>query len=253
MKLNRPLIFFDLETTGTNVTRDRIVEISLVKVYPGTEEVKKYTQRVNPEMPIPAEATAVHHITDSDVAEAPKFAEIAQGIADTFKDSDIAGFNSNKFDLPMLCQEMARVNVLFDIRKANLIDVQTIYHKHEPRNLSAAYKFYCNKDLEGAHSALADTLATLEIFKAQLERYDDLPESMEEIAKLSAFGNNVDLMGRFIRNDKNQIIINFGQHKGRPLVDVLRQDRSYYDWMISKDFAFDTKRVLTEVFNSLKL
>ena len=252
VKLERPLVFFDLETTGTNITKDKIVEISLLKVYPDREEVRSYSQRVNPERHIPEEATAVHHITDDDVKDAPKFREIAQGIAQTFKGCDIAGFNSTKFDLPLLCEEMARANVLFDLRNVNLIDVQTIFHKREPRNLTAAYRFYCNKDLEGAHSANADTQATYEVFMAQLERYTDLPDTMEELAKYSAYGNNADLMGRFIYDDKRQVVVNFGKHKGKLLAKVLKEEPSFYDWMISNDFPIDTKQVLTDVYNTLK-
>lgn len=252
MKIERPIVFFDLETTGTNITHDRIVEISIVKVYPDKEEIKTYTQRINPGIPIPPEATAVHHISDDDVKDAPKFSDIANGIAETFKGCDIAGFNSNKFDLPLLIEEMTRAHVILDIRRANLIDVQTIFHKKEPRNLTAAYKFYCSKDLEGAHSALADTIATYEVFKAQLEKYDDLPDTIEGIAEFSAYGNNVDLMGRFVRDDKKQIIVNFGKHKGKPLLKVLKEEPSFYDWMISNDFPMDTKIVLTDVYNSMK-
>lgn len=244
------MVFFDLETTGTNITHDRIVEISIIKVYPDRDP-KEYVQRVNPGMPIPAEATAVHHISDEDVKDSPKFEDLAQKIADTFKDSDIAGFNSTKFDLPLLCEEMARAKVMFDIRKANLIDVQNIFHKKEPRNLTAAYKFYCGKNLEDAHSAMADTRATYEVFKAQLEHYDDLPETMEELAEFSSYNRNVDLMGRFVRDDQKRIIVNFGKYKGKPLVQVLKQDPSYYDWMVSNDFPFDTKQVITSVYLSL--
>lgn len=252
MEISRPIIFFDLETTGTSITQDRIVEISIVKLFPGDDALWKRTWRVNPGIPIPAEATNVHHITNEDVAGEKPFAEIAPEIAVIFKDSDIAGFNSNKFDLPLLLEEMARAGVMLDIRDARLIDVQTIYHKKEPRNLSAAYRFYCNKELEDAHSALADTMATYEIFKAQLEKYADLPSSIEELAKFTSFERNVDLIGRFIYNDRREIIVNFGQHKGKRLVDVLTKDPSFYTWMIGRDFPADTKRVVSEAYHTLR-
>ena len=252
MKLTRPLVFFDLETTGTNILQDRIVEISLLKVFPGEETPKTYSKRVNPGIPIPPEASNVHHITDEDVKEAPRFSEIAQGIADTFKGCDIAGFNSNKFDLPLLLEEMSRAHVLMDISDAHLVDVQNIFHKKEPRNLIAAYKFYCGKDLTAAHSATADTEATYEVFMAQLSKYDDLPDTVEELAQFSNLNRNVDLTGKFIYNDRKEIVINFGQHKGKLLSKVLVENPSYYDWMLSKDFPMDTKRVLQRVYNSLK-
>lgn len=251
MTLDRPIVFFDLETTGTNVTSDRIVEISIIKVYHDGREPKEFVQRINPGIPIPAEATAVHHITDDDVKNAPKFETLAQKIADTFRGADIAGFNSTKFDIPLLCEEMARAKVAFDVRSSNLVDVQTIYHKKEPRNLSAAYRFYCGKELEGAHSAIADTRATYEVFKAQLEKYEDLPKTIEEIAEFSSYGNNVDLMGRFVRDENKRILVNFGKYKGKPLIQVLKQDPSYYDWIISSDFPIDTKQVITSVYLSL--
>lgn len=252
LKLERPLIFFDLETTGTNIVRDRIVEISLVKVYPDGSEPKRFVQRVNPQMPIPAEATRVHHITDSDVADAPTFDRLAQKIADTFKGCDIAGFNSTRFDLPLLVEEMQRAKVFFDYRSANLIDVQNIFHKKEPRNLVAAYKFYCGKNLDDAHSALADTLATYEVFMAQVEKYDDLPDTTKGLAEYSAYNKMVDLAGRFIRDDQNRIVINFGKNKGKELAKVIKEEPSYYQWMMDGDFPADTKHWLMQVYNSVK-
>lgn len=252
LTLTRPLIFFDLETTGLDLKNDRIVEICVLKLFPGKDKPEEYVQLVNPERPIPAEATAVHHLTDADVENAPKFAEIAAGIAEMFADADIAGFNSVKFDLPMLGEEMTRARVVLDLRKSNLIDVQNIFHKKEPRNLVAAYRFYCNKDLTDAHSALADTRATYEVFLAQLEKYDDLPADMKGLAEFTNFNRNVDLMGRFVRDNSNRIIVNFGRYKGTPLKEVLEKDRSYGDWILSGDFPMDTKQVVMSVNNSIK-
>lgn len=251
--LKRPLVFFDLETTGTSITRDRIVEISIVKVFPGEGHVEEYCRRINPGMPIPAEATAVHHITDSDVADAPRFETIAAEVARLFENSDIAGFNSNKFDLPLLYGEMARAGVPFDVKDAGLIDVQTIFHKKEPRNLVAAYRFYCNKDLTEAHSALADTRATVEVFKAQLNRYDDLPSTIEGLSEYTNYGNYADFSGRFVYNDKKEVVINFGKYKGKLLSSVLKTDPSYYSWMLESDFPVDTRQVLMREKQKLDL
>ena len=199
LNLKKPIIFFDLETTGTNITTARIVEISMIKIMPNGEE-KARTLRINPEMPIPAEATAVHHITDEDVANCRTFKEIAKDLAQSFLGCDIAGFNSNRFDIPMLDQEFQRVGVKFDFTKPRFIDVHTIFHKKEQRTLVAAYKFYCGKDLDGAHSANADTRATYEVLKAQLDMYEDLPNDMEALSDYSSQNRNVDLAGRVIYN-----------------------------------------------------
>ena len=253
LQLRRPIVFFDLETTGVNILTDRIVEISIVKVMPGKEDepiVK--TRRVNPEMPIPAEATAVHHITDADVANEPTFRQIAKSLADFMTGCDIAGFNSNRFDVPLLDEEFHRAGVDFDFHRARFIDVQTIFHKQEPRNLTAAYRFYCGKDLTGAHSAHDDTMATFEVLKAQLERYPDLPSSVEELAKFSSQNNNVDLAGRLIYDDNGREIINFGNYKGRPAAEVLEKDPGYYAWVQQGDFASDTKRAFTRIKMNIK-
>ncbi len=212
LKLTRPIVFFDLETTGTNITHDRIVEISLIKVMPDGTEVEK-TRRLNPEMPIPAEATAIHHITDEDVASEPTFRQIANSLAQMLKGCDIAGFNSNRFDIPLLDQEFQRAGVAFDLSNARFIDVQTIYHKKEPRTLVAAYRYYCDKDLEAAHSANADTRATLEVLKAQLERYDDLPDTVDALSEFASANRNVDLAGRLIYDEQHREVINFGKYK----------------------------------------
>ena len=246
LKLTRPIVFFDLETTGTNITRDRIVEISIIKVWPDGREFEK-TRRVNPEMPIPAEATAVHHITDEDVASEPTFRQLAKGIAEIFENSDIAGFNSNRFDVPLLVEEFHRAGIEFDKSSHRFIDVQTIYHKKEQRTLSAAYRFYCDKDLEGAHSANADTRATYEVLKAQLDKYDDIPQDMEGLAEYSSYGNNVDFAGRLIYDEKGREVINFGKHKGRLAENVLRNEPGYLGWILDSDFAHDTKQAFEKI------
>ncbi len=246
LKLKKPIIFFDLETTGTSISHDRIVEISMIKLMPNGEE-RVRTLRVNPGMPIPAEATAVHHITDADVADKPPFKAIAKDLAASFTGCDIAGFNSNRFDIPMLAEEFGRAGVSFDFSRPRFIDVQTIFHKKEQRTLVAAYKFYCGKDLEEAHSANADTRATYEVLLAQLERYADLPRDVEGLSDYSSQNRNVDLMGRVILNDSNVEIINFGKYKGQPVVEVLRRDPGYYSWILQGDFPQNTKDVFTRI------
>lgn len=250
LQLKRPIIFFDLETTGINITRDRIVEISIIKVMPNGEEIER-TRRINPEIPIPAEASKVHGIYDEDVKDCPTFRQIAKDLAAHFTGCDIAGFNSNRFDIPMLDQELRRAGVKFDFSKAGFIDVQAIYHKREPRNLSAAFRFYCGKDLEGAHSANADTRATYEILKAQFDRYSDLPKEMEKLAEYAGYNNNVDLMGRLIRDEKGRILINFGKYKGKVATDILAKDPGYYSWVMQGDFSENTKDEFTKIKLSL--
>lgn len=251
LQLKRPIIFFDLETTGVNITHDRIVELSFIKVMPNGEEITK-TRRINPEMPIPQEATAVHHITDEMVANEPTFKQIAKSLAEIFKGCDIAGFNSNRFDIPMLDEEFHRANVDFDFSKARFVDVQTIFHKKEPRTLVAAYRFYCDKDLEEAHSANADTRATYEVLKAQIERYEDLDGDIESLAKFANQNRNVDLMGRLIYDDKEREIINFGKYKGRIAEEVLKHDPSYYSWIQQGDFSGNTKRTFTRIYMRMR-
>ncbi|MDE5887890.1 MAG: 3'-5' exonuclease [Muribaculaceae bacterium] len=246
LKLERPLIFFDLETTGTNITHDRIVELSYIKVFPdGTDERK--TRRLNPEMPIPAESTAIHHITDADVANEPTFRQIANSLLKIFEGCDIAGYNSNKFDVPVLMEEFGRCGLNFDIAGRRFIDVQNIFHKKEQRTLVAAYKFYCGKPLEDAHSALADTDATYQVLLGQLEMYDDLENDVEYLAKFSSAGRNVDLAARIVLNDKDEPVFNFGKHKGKTVREVLRREPSFYDWMMQGDFPKNTKDVLTQL------
>ena len=246
LNLTKPVVFFDLETTGTSVTNDRIVEISYLKVFPNGTETSR-TIRVNPERHIPEEATAVHHITDEDVALCPTFKQIAQEIANTFEGCDIAGFNSNRFDVPMLAEEFVRAGIDIDLSKHRFIDVQVIYHKIEQRTLSAAYKFYCGKNLEDAHSAEGDTRATYEVLKAQLDRYSELQNDMNWLSQYTSYTRNVDFSGHFVYNDKNEEIVNFGKYKGRSLAEVIRRDPSYYDWIMKSDFPLNTKQVLTKI------
>ncbi len=238
LTLRRPIVFFDLETTGTNISHDRIVEISIVKVMPDGSEIVK-TRRVNPEMPIPAEATAIHHITDDDVKNEPTFKQIAKSLAQLFVGCDIAGFNSNRFDIPLLDQEFQRADVDFDFSKAHFIDVQTIFHKKEPRTLVAAYRYYCGKELEDAHSASADTMATYEVLKAQLE--------VEALSEFASQSRNVDFVGRLVYDDQKREVINFGKYKGRLAEDVLRTDPGYYAWIMQGDFTKNTKDVFTRI------
>ena len=246
LRLQRPIIFFDLETTGTNKTHDRIVEISIIKVLPSGEEQER-TRRINPEMPIPAEATAIHHITDADVANEPTFRQLAKSLAEIFADCDIAGFNSNRFDIPLLLEEFHRAGIVLDLSKTRFVDVQTIYHKMEPRNLSAAYKYYCGQDLEAAHSANADTRATLEVLKAQLDKYPELTNDVKALSEFSCHNRNVDFAGRLIYNDANKEVINFGKYKGQLAEDVLRRDPGYYSWVQQGDFQQNTKDAFARI------
>lgn len=247
LNLKNPIVFFDLETTGTNITHDRIVEISVLKVFPnGKQDIK--TKRINPEMPIPAESTAIHGITDEDVKDAPTFRQVAKSLADQIEGCDLAGFNSSRFDIPLLAEEFLRVGLDVDFSKKKLIDVQIIFHKKEQRALEAAYRFYCDKNLEDAHSAEADTLATFEVLKAQLDKYDDLPNDMAKLAEeYSFFNDNVDLAGRIIRNENGIEVFNFGKHKGKPVSEVLRVEPSFYAWMMDADFPLNTKQALTKI------
>ena len=247
LNLKNPLIFFDLETTGIDIVHDRIVEISFIKVYPGGKEECK-TRRINPEIPIPPESTAVHGITDEDVKDYPTFRAIAKSLAAQIEGCDLAGFNSNRFDIPLLVEEFLRAGVDVDLSKRKFVDVQTIFHKMEQRTLSAAYKFYCNKSLENAHAAEADTRATYEILKAQLDRYPDvLQNDIKFLSEYSCFTKNVDFAGRVVYDENGKEVINFGKYKGRPVENVLQNDPSYYDWIMNGDFPLNTKRVFTEI------
>ena len=251
LKLTRPLVFFDLETTGTNITHDRIVEISIVKLMPDGTVVER-SRRLNPEMPIPAEATAVHHITDDDVAAEPTFRQVAASLSKLLQGCDIAGFNSNRFDIPLLDQEFHRAGVDFDLNGVRFVDVQTIYHKKEPRTLVAAYRYYCGKELEEAHSALADTRATMEVLMAQLDVYDDLPVELDGLSEFANPNRNVDLLGRLIYDDNKREVINFGKYKGRFAEEVLASDPGYYNWIMQGDFAQNTKNAFTRIKMRLK-
>ena len=248
MKLNlrNPLIFFDLETTGIDIANDRIVEISYLKVFPNGDEESR-TIKINPTVPIPPKASAIHGITDDDVKNAPKFCEIAKMLANTFEGSDFAGYNSNKFDLPLLAEEFLRAGTDIDLKKRKFIDIQVIFHKREQRTLSAAYKFYCSKDLLNAHSAEADTRATYEILKAQLDRYNDLPNDVDELSKYSCQNQNVDFIGRIILNEEGYEVFNFGKYKGQLVEEILKKDIGYYGWIMNGQFPLHTKNVLTAI------
>ncbi len=246
LNLKRPVVFFDLETTGISVSGDRIVEISLLKITPDGKE-QWLTQRINPEMPIPPKATEIHGISDKDIANEPTFKEMAKKLAQFLEGCDLAGYNAIKFDIPLLAEEFLRTDTDSDFRRRKYIDVQVIFHKKEQRTLAAAYQFYCKKELKDAHSSKADTAATYEILKAQLDRYDDLENDIEQLAGFSSFNDNVDFAGRIILNEKGVEIFNFGKHKGKPVEKVLEEEPSYYSWMMNGDFPLDTKRVLTEI------
>ncbi len=259
LNLTRPLIFFDLETTGLNIGKDRIVEISLLKIFPdGSEESK--THILNPGVPIPRECSEIHGIYDHDVVDKPRFEEVADEIDAFMQDSDLAGFNSNRFDLPLLVEEFLRVGHRFDLRNRSLIDVQTIYHKMEPRTLSAAYKLYCNKELADAHHAEADTKATYEVLKAQIGKYDGkeykdrtgmktipITNDMKELSRFSSDNRNVDLVGHIVFNEKDEETFNFGKHKNKTVEAVFRVEPTYYSWMMNADFPLYTKEVISRI------
>ena len=246
LNLANPLVFLDLETTGIHITKDRIVEISFLKIFPNGKEENK-TRRINPEMPIPQEATAIHGITDEDVKDCPSFKTIAKSLAAQLEGCDLAGFNSNRFDIPLLAEEFLRTGVDIDLSKRKFVDVQTIYHKMEQRTLAAAYKFYCHKELDKAHSAEVDTKATYEVLQAQLDRYPDLKNDIKYLSEFSSYNNNVDFAGRMIYNDKGEEVINFGKYKGRLVTEVLTIDPGYYSWVMDGDFSLHTKKMLTEI------
>ncbi len=253
LNLKKPIVFFDLETTGIDVANDRIVEISLHKVMPdGKEETK--TMRINPEMPIPPQSTEIHGISDEDVKDEPTFNIVAKDVAKFIEGCDLAGYNSNKFDVPLLAEEFLRVGLDVDLKKHRLIDVQVIFHKMEQRTLSAAYKFYCEKNLDNAHSAEADTIATYEILKAQIDHYTELNNDVEELSKFSSHNKNADFAGRIVYNEEGEEVFNFGKYKGQTVDSVLEKDQGYFSWMLNSDFPLYTKKVLTAIklrkFNS---
>ncbi len=261
LALKNPLLFFDIESTGLNVASDRIVEISLVKVSPAApgqpNDVEVKTRRINPTIPITPGAQAVHGISDEDVKDCPTFKQLAKSLAKLMEGCDIAGYNSLKFDIPMLAEEFLRAGVEFDFRKRKLVDVQNIFHKKEQRTLKAAYKFYCGQNLDNAHSAEADTMATYEVLEAQLDRYahdeeDPLQNDVSWLAKYSCQSRFVDYAGRIVLNDDDVPVFNFGKHRGRPVAEVLKKEPSYYSWMMEGDFTLDTKQQLTKIKVSMQ-
>ncbi|MDA3866161.1 MAG: 3'-5' exonuclease [Salinivirgaceae bacterium] len=259
LNIQKPIVFLDLETTGIDIVKDRIVEFSFIKIMPDQTE-ETWTQRINPGMPIPQQSAKIHGITDEDVKDEPSFKELAKQVSSFLEGCDLAGYNSNKFDIPMLAEELARAEVDFDLKKMRHVDVQTIFHKMEQRTLVAAYRFYCNKELENAHSAEADSRATYEVLKAQLDRYEDVDfkdkegkvsqpviNDIDQLATFSAQNKNVDFAGRVVFNDKGQEVFNFGKYKGKPVEDVFHKDQGYYSWILNGDFPSYTKRVLTAI------
>ncbi|MBI0398816.1 3'-5' exonuclease [Cyclobacterium marinum] len=258
LNIKTPIAFFDLEATGINISTDRIVEISILKIFPDSSQELK-TLKINPTVPIPIETSLIHGIYDKDVEDAPTFKDVAKELFRFFEGADLAGFNVLKYDIPLLVEEFLRVGIDFDIEKRNLLDAQKIFFMMEKRNLSSAYKFYCGKTLENAHSAEADTIATYEVFKSQIERYQG--QELEDLQgnKIGIIENDmkkihnminermVDLAGRFVFNDNGEECFNFGKQKGKPIAQVLKEEPGYYDWMMKGDFPLDTKRKLTQV------
>ncbi|MBD80813.1 MAG: DNA polymerase III subunit epsilon [Crocinitomicaceae bacterium] len=249
MKLNleRPIAFIDLETTGVNVAKDRIVEIAVLKIHPdGQKEVK--VKRVNPEMSIPTQSSDIHGITDEDVKDCPTFKQLAKSLFILLNDCDVAGFNSINFDIPLLTEEFMRAGIRFDVNEKNHIDVQNIFHKKEQRTLIAGYNFYCGKELENAHSAEADILATYEILEAQLEKYDDLENDMKSLHEFSQRRKHADVAGRIGMNDKGKEVFNFGKHKNIPVEDVFKKEPGYYGWLMNGDFPLYTKEIFKDIW-----
>lgn len=249
MKLNltRPIAFIDLETTGVNISNDRIVEIAIIKILPdGTKQVKR--KLINPLIPIPTGASDVHGITDEMVKDAPSFKQVANEIKQFMDNCDMGGYNSNRFDVPMLIEEFLRAGVSFSVDGRKLVDVQKVFHMMEQRTLGAAYKFYCNKVLDGAHSAEVDATATWEVLEAQIERYPQIGDTVESIVKFIGEDDIVDFARRFVKENGVEVF-NFGKHKGKPVTQVLKEEPQYYDWMMKGDFAMNTKQKLTEILN----
>ena len=246
LNLTKPICFFDLETTGINISKDRIVEISMLKVFPNGKEESK-TWLVNPERKIPQEVIDIHGITDEKVADKPTFKELAKEIYNMIKDSDLGGFNSNRFDIPLLAEEMLRADIDFDMKNCLSVDVQTIFHKMEQRTLSAAYKFYCNEELEGAHGAEADTNATFQVLKAQLSKYEDLENDTKFLAEFSSHKKFADFAGFIAYNKEGVECFSFGKHKGKLVTDVLEKEPGYFGWLLNADFPLYTKKVLTAI------
>lgn len=243
LKLERPLAFFDLETTGINVATDKIVEISILKVYPNGDK-ESVTKRINPGIPIPIGASEVHGIYDTDIANAPLFSEYAPKVEQFLENCDLAGYNSNRFDIPLLVEEMLRADIDINIENRKQVDVQVVFYKNEPRTLTAAYQYYCNKNLDNAHSAEADTNATFEILDAQIAKYNEVEGDVDFLDEYTTQRKTADLAGRFLYNDKNEVVFNFGKHSGKLLKDILKQEPGYYNWMMKGDFPLYTKRLL---------
>ncbi len=246
LKLTRPICFFDLETTGMNVAHDRIVEISILKVYPNGNKESK-TWLVNPEMQIPEVVVAIHGISNEKVANEPTFIMLSKEIYNMIKDSDLGGYNSDRFDIPLLAEEMLRADIDFDMKNMVSVDVQTIFHKMEKRTLEAAYKFYCDKDLTNAHSAAADTNATYEVLLSQLDRYPELENNIKKLAEFSTHKKTVDFAGFIVLDEDEEEIFSFGKHKGRKVLDVLDKEPGYFGWILNADFPLYTKKVLTQI------
>lgn len=247
LQLSRPIVFIDLETTGINIATDRIIEIAIVKILPDKTKVVK-RKLVNPQMPIPKSSSEIHGITDDMVKEAPTFKEIANELKQFIDNADLSGYNSNRFDIPLLMEEFLRAGITLDMNNRKMVDVQTIFHMMEKRTLSAAYKFYCEKELEDAHSAEADAQATWEVLEAQIERYEHLGNTVESVLEFTGEEKYVDFARRFVL-DNDIEVFNFGKHKGRSVVEVLKAEPQYYDWMMKGDFPLHTKQKLTEIFN----
>ena len=254
LNLTRPLAFFDVETTGLNISTDRIVEISILKIFPsdgGRKESK--TLIINPTIPIPKEVTKIHGISDLDVADAPTFKDCAKELSDFFGDSDLAGYNCNYFDIPLLMEEFLRAGIDFDMKDRKMVDVQGIFHKKEERTLSAAYRFYCGKELVGAHGAEADINATQEILEAQLDKYSDLKGDVAYLHGFTSRSKRVDFAGRFVYGEKGNIVFNFGKHAGKSAEEVFTKEPSYYSWMMNGEFSLHTKKIITEIFQKTKV
>jgi len=253
LKLTCPIAIFDLETTGLNITSDRIVEIAIIRVeIDGSES--EFLRRVNPEMPIPAEVSAIHGIFEADIVDAPKFAEIAEEVVAFIGDSDLAGYNSNKFDIPVLAEELMRAGSDFDVASRRFVDVQNIFHKMEQRTLAAAYQFYCEKPMENAHNALYDARVTLDVFRSQLDRYDTLENNVDYLSSFSKAGNYnlLDFAGRLAINEHGEAMYNFGKHKGKTIREVMRSEPGYYGWMLDADFPLYTKKCLRVEMDKIK-
>ncbi len=248
LQLNRPLAFFDLETTGISLSADRIVEIAIIKIMPDGSRIPK-RKLINPEMHIPAESSAIHGITDEMVAHAPTFRQCANELKQFFENCDIAGYNSNRFDVPILMEEFLRAGMDVDLSQRKMVDVQHIFYTMEPRTLTAAYRYYCDKELNNAHSAEADVHATIEVLLAQIDRYPKLGDSIDSVLKVIGEEKVVDYARRFVFDERGVEVFNFGKHKGRPVTDVLKAEPQYYDWMMRGDFPLHTKQKLTEILN----